>query len=815
MSKKRVRQQRPTKQSAAPPRKKRHRVTIVIGVMLCLSLAGGLLAQWRSLHASRPRASLLHSAAVPQPQATPSLTLAKEYIYAGSRLMATEEPSASATNLALNKAATQSSTATDSGTGITGSANLAVDGNTNGAWANGSVTHTYLDNQAWWQVDLGAMYSIQRVDVWNRTDCCGERLTNFNVLVLDQNQATVATFPTPGQGGTPTSITVNRTGRYVRVQLVGTNYLSLAEVQVWGTSSSGGTGRTNVALAANGGVASASSVHTTYLPSGAINGDRKGINLANGGAWNDATPAEYPDWIQVDFNGSKNIDEIDLFMLQDNYTAPVEPTETMTFTQHGLTNFEVQYWNSTQWVTVPGGSVTGNDRVWRKFTFPAITTNKIRVWITLGVAGDPWSRVIELEAYQASAASTPDPCAATFVSQSVPTSMIAGQSYNVTVRMRNTGSNTWTAATQYSLGSQNPQDNMTWSLNRVIVPSTIAAGAETSFNFTVTAPATAGTYNFQWRMVQDNVGSCGWFGESTPNLAVTVTAPSTGSQVLSVATGADNSPRVLWRLANGAAQVWTMSSDGTSILRRSAAFGPYTDWTVKAISVGQDNVPYLLWTHLNGTISLWKLNPDNSHNSDRWYGPISDWAAVSLGEGADNQPWILWRHTLGQISLWKMNPDWSYSSVNHGPLTGWEALSIAVGSNNYPRLLWRNTDGRISVWKVDPNGNFVAATDSGPYGGWSGTAIAVGRDDNLAHVLWNHTSGEISLWSVNDNGAYLSSQHHGPFGGWTAVTVGGGGVSTDGNNLVRLLWRHTDGRMSFWTVNSDNTRRSSTDFPPP
>jgi len=80
--------------------------------------------------------------------------------------------------------------------------------------------------------------------VWNRTDCCGEALTNFYVFVSDvpftstdlaatQNQAGVSSYPVPGQAGSPTSINVNRTGRYVRVQLVGVDRLSLAEVQVW------------------------------------------------------------------------------------------------------------------------------------------------------------------------------------------------------------------------------------------------------------------------------------------------------------------------------------------------------------------------------------------------------------------------------------------------------------------------------------------------------------------------------------------------------------------------------------------------------
>ncbi len=137
--------------------------------------------------------------------------------------------SAGLIDLALNKSATQSS---DPGWG--GPASKAVDGNTDGVWANSSVTHTNYDNQAWWQVDLGSMQQIQSIDVWNRTDCCGERLTNFNVVLLNESAGVVASNNVVGQGGSPTSVQFNATARYVKVQLVGTNYLSLAEVQVWG-----------------------------------------------------------------------------------------------------------------------------------------------------------------------------------------------------------------------------------------------------------------------------------------------------------------------------------------------------------------------------------------------------------------------------------------------------------------------------------------------------------------------------------------------------------------------------------------------------
>ena len=159
------------------------------------------------------------------------------------------------------------------------------------------------------------------------------------------------------------------------------------------------TAANNVALAANGASATASSTFGGgYDPSGTINGDRKGLNWGNGGGWNDASLNTYPDWVQVNFNASKHINEIDVFTLQDNFTNPQEPTEAQTFSLYGIRDFQVQYWDGTAWQTVPNGSVTGNNKVWRKFTFPEISTDKIRVYIT-GTA-DGYSRITEIEAYR-------------------------------------------------------------------------------------------------------------------------------------------------------------------------------------------------------------------------------------------------------------------------------------------------------------------------------------------------------------------------------------------------------------------------------
>jgi hypothetical protein len=111
---------------------------------------------------------------------------------------------------------------------------------------------------------------------------------------------------------------------------------------------------------------------------------------------------------------------------------------------------------------------------------------------------------------------------AQFVSQTVPQKMTAGESKAVTITMRNIGTGTWTPAGAHALGSQQPQDNTLWGLGRVSVPTTVTPGAAVNFHFNITAPGSAGTYRFQWRMLQEAVE---WFGDFTLEVQIRVIPP--------------------------------------------------------------------------------------------------------------------------------------------------------------------------------------------------------------------------------------------------------------------------------------------------
>ncbi|MFA6376715.1 MAG: NBR1-Ig-like domain-containing protein [Candidatus Paceibacterota bacterium] len=105
---------------------------------------------------------------------------------------------------------------------------------------------------------------------------------------------------------------------------------------------------------------------------------------------------------------------------------------------------------------------------------------------------------------------------AKYIFQDVPPTMAAGETYEATIIMKNTGSTPWNYSGNYALISQNGN---IWGINKInlLFSDLVSNGESKLFEFTVTAPSVPGTYNFQWAM---NNGT--QFGQSTPNLSIIV-----------------------------------------------------------------------------------------------------------------------------------------------------------------------------------------------------------------------------------------------------------------------------------------------------
>ncbi len=149
-----------------------------------------------------------------------------------------EYDESSSENIAMLKPTKQSSTCSG------GSSSRAVDGNASTNWSDGSITHTCDTSTPWWEVDLENVNSIRQINIYNREDCCSNRLNNFYVFIsefpfvsrdtadlkLDPNVTTtfINEIPSP-----LVSIDLSVEGRYVMIQLTDGRILSLAEVEIY------------------------------------------------------------------------------------------------------------------------------------------------------------------------------------------------------------------------------------------------------------------------------------------------------------------------------------------------------------------------------------------------------------------------------------------------------------------------------------------------------------------------------------------------------------------------------------------------------
>jgi len=117
-----------------------------------------------------------------------------------------------------------------------------------------------------------------------------------------------------------------------------------------------------------------------------------------------------------------------------------------------------------------------------------------------------------------------------------------GATVLVTVTFKNTTNTTWQTTDGYTLGAAGPTGNTIWSVSPVALPAPTAPGATVTFTFYIVAPATMGTYNFQWQM---NTPAGVPFGG---------VSPATNVQV--IAAGPANYEGLWWNAPAGSESGW-------------------------------------------------------------------------------------------------------------------------------------------------------------------------------------------------------------------------------------------------------------------
>ncbi|XP_055884568.1 uncharacterized protein LOC106070731 isoform X6 [Biomphalaria glabrata] len=144
-------------------------------------------------------------------------------------------------NVAFNQHAWQSSRVPE----INGSADLAVDGNTESNYFRNSCTHTKTESSPSWTLTLQSSYVIQRFIIYNRGDGYSERLRGFWVKTYDASRSEIGYYKDKGVLDKVPIYYVNlkkvsSAVNYISIRLNGTyGILTLCEVEAYGECPAG------------------------------------------------------------------------------------------------------------------------------------------------------------------------------------------------------------------------------------------------------------------------------------------------------------------------------------------------------------------------------------------------------------------------------------------------------------------------------------------------------------------------------------------------------------------------------------------------
>ncbi len=203
-------------------------------------------------------------------------------------------------------------TASQSSTSSGGQPSRGIDGNYNQSWGAGSITHTAGEASPWWQVDLGSPQDITGVHLFNRGDCCADRLSNFIVSTSNDPAfgSVLSQTHFPGQALSMEKLFLAPSeARYLRVQLADTGatnrILSLAEVDIFNAGPVGSLSGTVGDLASLFGTATQSSTRVgsgANVASAALDGRFFGDFVRE--ATTTHTNSQVNPWFEVDLSSA-------------------------------------------------------------------------------------------------------------------------------------------------------------------------------------------------------------------------------------------------------------------------------------------------------------------------------------------------------------------------------------------------------------------------------------------------------------------------------------------------------------------------------
>lgn len=307
------------------------------------------------------------------------------------------------------------------------------------------------------------------------------------------------------------------------------------------------------------------------------------------------------------------------------------------------------------------------------------------------------------------------------LTDNIPATMEAGQTYPVTVTVTNTGNTPWTSATNFKLGGHEFDWNSgNWQRKLIADGVTVSKGQSYDFKFNIVAPTTPGTYTGgKFKMVQENVA---WFG-SELNKTIKVVDTTKPSGVISPNgstwrnKGIDISIMSTDSGSGVASQNWYYSDDGELTWKLGATGSTVTNW----------------WDTWNKTTRAKIVITDNSGNSNEILTNYFNIDSTSPIIGSANNPEIRYTNASSGTMRFQVN------NVTDN-LSGVAGADFFAGIDN---------GTIVDAWTY----SMQAGYQSGTNWYWDlPLTVAEGRYRVRTHTYDNAGNGEIGLRGLKDNG---------------------------------------------------------------
>lgn len=270
---------------------------------------------------------------------------------------------------------------------------------------------------------------------------------------------------------------------------------------------------------------------------------------------------------------------------------------------------------------------------------------------------------------------------------------------------------------------------------------------------------------------------------------------------------------------------WVISGPGGVL-----SLDSYSDWQPVQVEADGSGVYRLLWLGTNGQYSEWILgDPIRRHVSDSIVENVVD-VEVYYSADLNNDGTIGHKTTAiesdGSTSLassthghYLLNNSVELSlngnDIGADSYADWSAIQAEADGGGF-RVLWKNPNGQYSEWTVNGTGAHTGNTTiENVVDVESFYGVDLNADGTIGHITnVIETNGATSLAGSPTHGHYildnsvtlsLNGNDIGPdsYPDWQAIHAEAAG---DG---YRVLWKHTDGRYSEWTVDGQGRYQSS------